>query len=94
MSAATKIAAFAAALAVVFAAAFGVGAVFGPAGAPPGHAEHAESAGPSGDFVPVGGESVTLGADLQPYLGAYGHLVALRATPAGPATAEFTVRAR
>ena len=85
MSAATKIAAFAAALAVVFAAAFGIGAVFGPTSAPAGtaeHAEHAESAAPSGE------NRYTL--QLEQSLAAAGPAVPLRFVIRDPSGAPVT----
>lgn len=86
MSAAAKIAAFAAALAVVFAAAFGIGAVFAPAGAPAGHAEHAEAAGPSGE------DRYTL--QLEQSLAGTGPQVPLRfliKDPSGAPVTDYTV---
>lgn len=86
MSAATKIAAFAAALAVVFAAAFGIGAVFGPASTPAGHAEHAESDGLSGE------NHYTLQLDQS--LAAAGPQVPLRfliTDPSGAPVTDYTV---
>lgn len=86
MSAATKIAAFAAALAVVFTAAFGLGAVFGPASTPAGHAEHAESDAPSGE------NHYTLQLDQS--LAAAGPQVPLRfliTDPSGAPVTDYTV---
>jgi hypothetical protein len=94
VKATTKIAVFAIALAVVFAAAFGIGAAFGPVSTPAGHADHAGSDGPVGGTpeLPAGLAVTQHGYTLQlgQSLAVAGPQVPLRFVITGPSGAPVT----